>query len=104
MALRANHVRNYGHHARARKAGLRPQDVIVSFDGQDTLMTEGVLIEYAVNRKNPGDTVQNQISASWQTADDADQAAVNFGALSIYRFRKSKSPRAKIEGLGLLIS
>lgn len=58
MALRADHVGQYGHHARAKRAGLRKGDVIVGFDGRDDLPTENAVLEYAVRNKKPGDTVE----------------------------------------------
>ena len=58
MALRADHVGMYGNHARAKKAGLRKGDIIVSFDGRDDLMTENSLIEYAIQEKISGDQVE----------------------------------------------
>lgn len=58
MALRADHVGQYGHHARAKKAGFRKNDIIVSFDGHDDLHNENSLIEHAVQQMKPGDTVK----------------------------------------------
>ena len=60
MALRADHVGQYGHHARARKAGIRKNDVIVSFDGRQDLQTEGTLIEHAIQNRKPGDEIEIQ--------------------------------------------
>ena len=58
MALEATHVGMYGQHARARRAGMRKGDVIVSFDGKRTLITTNDLIEYALQTKKPGDPVE----------------------------------------------
>lgn len=58
MALRADHVGQYGHHARAKKAGIRKQDIIVSFDGKDDLMTEAEVFRHALQVKQPGDPVE----------------------------------------------
>ena len=58
MALRANHVGQYGHHARAKKAGLRKNDIVVSFDSRDDLHNENSVIEHALQSKKPGDVVE----------------------------------------------
>ena len=58
MALRSDHVGIYGHHARAKKAGIRKQDIILSYDNQKDLMTESALLRYALQEKRPGDFVQ----------------------------------------------
>lgn len=57
MALEATHVGKFGQHARARRAGIRKGDVIVSFDGKNDLLSETAINEYAVQRKKPGDKV-----------------------------------------------
>jgi len=57
MALLAKHVGMYGDHARAKKAGLRKNDIVVSFDGRDDLLTETALIEHAMQKKFSGDKV-----------------------------------------------
>jgi hypothetical protein len=57
MALRVIHVGEFGEHAVARRAGFRKGDIIVSFDGQVSRMTESELLAYALQRKRPGDGV-----------------------------------------------
>ena len=58
MALRISHVGQYGQHARAKRAGFKKGDVVTSFDGQNDLMTESQVMEYAVQSKKPGDVVK----------------------------------------------
>lgn len=57
MALRVQHVGQYGAHAAAKRAGFRKGDVLVSFDGKTTLLRESDLMAYAVNAKMPGERV-----------------------------------------------
>ena len=58
MALRAIHVGMYGQHARAKRAGLRKGDIIVSFDNNDELVSNNALLEHAIQNRKPGDTVK----------------------------------------------
>ena len=57
MALRVEHVGQYGEHAVAKKAGFLEGDIIVSFDGQAGRMSESELLAYALQKKKPGDEV-----------------------------------------------
>jgi hypothetical protein len=57
MALKAEHVGEYGEHAVAKRAGLKKGDVIVAVDGRDRRMTESQLLEYTLLRKQRGDTL-----------------------------------------------
>lgn len=57
MALRARHVGEYGEHATALRAGLRKGDVVVSFDGRTSRISESELLAYALQEKRPGDEV-----------------------------------------------
>lgn len=57
LALRVRHVGEFGDHATAKKAGIRKDDIVVAFDGQDGNWTESELIAYTVQRKQPGDEV-----------------------------------------------
>ena len=54
LALRAEHVGQYGDHARAKRAGVRKGDVLVEFDGLRTDLSEGRLIAHIVQRRDPG--------------------------------------------------
>ena len=58
MALLIDHVGKFGKHAVAHRAGVRKGDIILEFDGQRDLMTESQLLEYAMQKKKPGDTVK----------------------------------------------
>lgn len=57
MALRVEHVGQYGPHATAKGAGFRVGDIITSFDGQTNLLRESDLLAYGVTTKKAGDTV-----------------------------------------------
>ena len=57
MALRVEHVGQYGEHAVARNAGVQPGDIIVSYDGLKDDERESDLLAYAMQRKSPGDKV-----------------------------------------------
>lgn len=58
MALRVNHVGQYGAHAAAKRAGFRKGDVLISFDGRTDLLRDSDVLAYAVNRHKPGDKVK----------------------------------------------
>jgi S1-C subfamily serine protease len=57
MALRVQHVGEYGEHAVARRAGFRADDLIVAFDGRTGRMSESDLLGYVLQRKRSGDEV-----------------------------------------------
>ncbi len=57
MALRVEHVGEYGEHAVAKRAGFLKGDIIVSFDGTSGKMSESELLAYALQEKRPGDEV-----------------------------------------------
>lgn len=57
MALVADHVGQYGEHARAKKAGIQKGDVILEFDGRGDFQCESELLAYALQQKKPGDRV-----------------------------------------------
>lgn len=57
LGLRAQHVGEYGDHARAKQAGIRKNDIIVGYDGRTAAATESDLIAYGLQHKRPGDTV-----------------------------------------------
>ncbi len=58
MALRVKHVGRYGPHGAAKKAGIQPDDLLISYDGRDDLMTETELFDYAINHRRHGDEVK----------------------------------------------
>ena len=57
MALRVQHVGQYGPHAAAKRAGFRKGDVLISFDGKTDLHSDSDLLAYAVNHRKAGDKV-----------------------------------------------
>jgi hypothetical protein len=57
MALRVQHLGKYGLHGAALKAGFQKGDVVVQFDGQTDLITEGAVLTYGVTHRLPGDRV-----------------------------------------------
>lgn len=57
MALRLQHVGQYGAHAVAKRAGFVKGDVITSFDGQTRRMTETELHAYVMNNRKSGDRI-----------------------------------------------
>jgi S1-C subfamily serine protease len=57
LALRVEHVGEYGEHAVAKRAGFRKGDIIVAFDGRSGRMSESDLLAYALREKRPGDEV-----------------------------------------------
>lgn len=57
MALRVQHVGQYGDHAVAMKAGVKAGDVVVAFDGRDDFASETAAIAHAVQARRPGDKI-----------------------------------------------
>lgn len=57
MALRAQHVGQYGPHAAAQNAGFKKGDILVSFDGRTDLARETDLIAHALFTRRPGEHV-----------------------------------------------
>jgi S1-C subfamily serine protease len=57
MALRVQHVGQYGAHAAAKSAGFRQGDVIVEFDGRSDLLTESAVLSYGAAERRPGDRI-----------------------------------------------
>ena len=53
--LHVKHVGQYGHHARAKKAGVKKGDYLVGVDGRTDFLTESSIIEYAIQDKKAGD-------------------------------------------------
>ncbi|MGZ8939005.1 MAG: Trx7/PDZ domain-containing (seleno)protein [Limisphaerales bacterium] len=58
LALRAEHVGEYGNHAAAKKAGFKKEDVLVSVDGITGRITESQLIGRLLETKAPGEQVK----------------------------------------------
>lgn len=57
MALKVEHVGQYGAHAVAKNAGFTKGDIVVSFDGRDDLRTDSQLLAYSAQNTKPGQTV-----------------------------------------------
>ena len=57
MALKIDHVGEYGEHAIAKRAGLQKGDIIVAVDGNDRRMTESNFSNIPSARNAAGDTM-----------------------------------------------
>jgi serine protease Do len=51
MALKVQHVGQYAPHDRAKQAGFRANDILVSYDGRTDLVRETDLLNYALHRE-----------------------------------------------------
>jgi hypothetical protein len=61
MALRAQHVGEFAPHDRAKRAGFRKGDIVVSFDGRKDLLRETDLLAYALEQAKAGKQVDVDI-------------------------------------------
>jgi hypothetical protein len=61
MALRAQHVGEFAPHDRAKRAGFRKGDIVVSFDGRKDLLRETDLLAYALEQAKAGKQVDVEI-------------------------------------------
>lgn len=57
MALRVKHVGQYGPHAAAHQAGVRKDDIVISFDGKTDFACETDVLAYALTEHKPGDRI-----------------------------------------------
>ncbi len=57
LALRVEHVGQYGDHAVAKKAGFRKGDLITALDGNSKPMNESQLMVFAVQNHQAGDSI-----------------------------------------------
>ena len=57
LALRVNHVGEYGDHAVAKRAGFKKDDILVSVDGQTSRLAESELFRYLLQLKMPGEKI-----------------------------------------------
>ena len=57
LGLKARHVGQYGEHAIAKRAGLKKDDVIVSFNGLTNNLSETDLISHTLRNTKPGDVI-----------------------------------------------
>lgn len=58
MALEATSVGKYGAHATAKRAGFRPGDIVVGYDGRTDLLREADIFAYASETHVPGDRIR----------------------------------------------
>jgi hypothetical protein len=54
LALRCQHVGQYGEHATAKNAGFLKGDIVVSWDGRQSDLSETELIAWMMQKKMPG--------------------------------------------------
>ena len=57
MALKVQHVGQYSPHDLAKKAGVKADDILISYDGNTNLLRETDLFAYALNQVQPGGSV-----------------------------------------------
>ncbi len=57
LALRVDHVGEYGEHAVGKKAGFKKEDIIVNCDDQTQRLSESDLIRYLLQKRMPGSRV-----------------------------------------------
>jgi len=62
LALRVQHVGEYGEHAVAKRAGFKKDDILLSVDGQTRHMTESELFRYLLQTRMPGEKVPVTVS------------------------------------------
>ncbi len=61
LALRVDHVGQYGQHAAAKRAGFQKGDIIVSVGEKSDRMNESLLFAYLVNNFKPGTSVPTTV-------------------------------------------
>lgn len=57
LALRVDHVGEYGEHAAAKKAGFKKQDIVVSCDELTQRLSESELLRHLLQKRMPGSRV-----------------------------------------------
>lgn len=57
LALRVDHVGQYGEHAAGKKAGFQKNDVLLSIDGLSARQTEGDVMRHLLQNRQPGQRV-----------------------------------------------
>ena len=57
MALRVKHVGQYGPHAAAKRAGVKPGDILIGYDGREDLTRESDVLAHAASERKVGDKV-----------------------------------------------
>jgi hypothetical protein len=58
MGLRVRHVGQFGPHAAAKNAGVRAEDIVISYDGRTDFVREFDLIQHGVTARNVGEAVE----------------------------------------------
>jgi hypothetical protein len=69
MALRVKHVGQYGPHAAAHQAGVRKDDMVLSFDGKSDFARETDVLAYALTQHKAGDRVKVTLLREWKKID-----------------------------------
>jgi len=69
MALRVKHVGQYGAHAAAKNAGIRPGDIVIGYDGRTDLPRETDVLAHSLSRRKPGDRVVVNLLRAGQKLD-----------------------------------
>ncbi|MBX3451678.1 MAG: PDZ domain-containing protein [Planctomycetaceae bacterium] len=67
MALRVQHVGQYGEHAAAKRAGVQKNDILIGFDGRDDLTREQDIFFHATTKKKLGDQVAIKLMRDGKT-------------------------------------
>jgi S1-C subfamily serine protease len=67
MALRVQHVGQYGDHAAAKRAGVQKNDILVGFDGRDDLTREQEIFFHATTKTKLGDQVAIKLMRDGKT-------------------------------------
>jgi S1-C subfamily serine protease len=58
VALKVEHVGEYGEHAAAKKAGVKKGDILTSYDGRTDLLRDSDVLAYGVTELKPGESVK----------------------------------------------
>lgn len=61
LALRAEHVGEYGNHAAAKKAGFKKEDIIIEINGDSRRWTESQLIGLLLEGHRPGEKLKTTV-------------------------------------------
>ena len=67
LALRAQHVGEYGEHAAAKRAGFQKGDIFIEVNGRPDPMRETDLLSLLLNTTQPGDQVPVTILRNGKT-------------------------------------
>lgn len=54
-------VGQFGKHAAAKRAGFKPNDIVLSIDGRSEKMTEGQVLVHLMRTKKPGDMIDIEV-------------------------------------------